>query len=181
MTIAQIDISNGSVAVKKVVHVYQYTCCTFRKSWYICKSNKSLGNSLAYLNLCGYYAVRCPMLKEDHFSFVTLQNARAGFIYGCFLAGRCWSSELLKLTSWKSSQFTFHFRNDANIIKYFQKVWHEMKGIFLPILPLCSPIFRHSQLSNQSQINYFWKDIQIQVAKLQPSCCSNLRNIYSYI
>ena len=79
------------------------------------------------------------------------------------------------------SQFTFHFRNDANIIKYFQKVWHEMKGIFLPILPLCSPIFRHSQLSNQSQIKYFWKDIQIQVAKLQPSCCSNLRNIYSYI
>ena len=45
--------------------------------------------SLAYLNLCGYYAVCCPMPKEDHFSFVTLQNARAGFIYGCFLAGRC--------------------------------------------------------------------------------------------
>ena len=105
MTIAQIDIPNRSVAVKKVVHVYQYTCCTIGKNWYICKSNKSLGNSLAYLNLCCLcYAVRCPMPKEDHFSFVTLQNARAGFICGCFLAGRCWSSELLKLTSWKSSQ-----------------------------------------------------------------------------
>ena len=105
MTIAQIDIPNRSVAVKKVVHVYQYTCCTIGKSWYVCQSNKSLGNSLAYLNLCCLcYAVRCPMPKEDHFSFVTLQNARPGFICGCFLAGRCWSSELLKLTSWKSSQ-----------------------------------------------------------------------------
>ena len=31
-SIAQIDIPNRSVAVKKVVHVYQYTCCTIGKS-----------------------------------------------------------------------------------------------------------------------------------------------------
>ena len=87
MTIAQIDIPNRSVAVKKEVHVYQYTCCTFRKSLYICTTNKSLGNSLAYLSLCGYYAGRCLMPIEDHFGFVTLQNARAGFICGCFWLG----------------------------------------------------------------------------------------------
>ena len=36
------------------------------------------------------------MPKEEHFNFVTRQNARAGFIYGCFVGGRSWSSELLK-------------------------------------------------------------------------------------
>ena len=59
------------------------------------------------------------------------------------------------------SQFTVHFPNDANIIKYLLVVtfnkcgMSEMKGIFLPILPLCSPIFRHSQLGYQSQKKYF--------------------------
>ena len=37
------------------------------------------------------------------------------------------------------SQFTFHFRNHANIIKYFQQVWHEMKGIFCPFFLYVAP------------------------------------------
>ena len=29
--------------------------------------------------------------------------------------------------------------NKVSTFCHFQQVWHEMKGIFLPILPLCSP------------------------------------------
>ena len=97
-------------------------------------------------------------------------------VYRCFHCESVW----LTISVYGSfSQRRKH--NKVSTCCYFQQVWHEMKGIFLPILPLCSPIFRHSQLGNQSQKKYFWKHIQLQVAKLHTSCCSNLRNIYSYI
>ena len=66
----------------------------------------------------------------------------------------------VRVTQYLSLRFRFSQRRKHNKVStccYFQQVWHEMKGSFLPILPLCSPIFRHSQLSNQSQIKYFLK------------------------
>ena len=95
---------------------------------------------------------------------------------------RCFHCESVWLTFSVYGSFSQRRKhNNVSTFCYFQQVWHEMKGIFLPILPLCSPIIRDSQLGNQSQKKYFWKHIQLQVAKLQTSCCSNLRNIYSYI
>ena len=88
---------------------------------------------------------------------------------------RCFHCESVWLTISVYGSFSQRRKhNNVSTCCYFQQVWHVC-------LPLCSPLIRHSQLSNQSQKKYFWKHIQLQVAKLQTSCCSNLRNIYSYI
>ena len=82
-------------------------------------------------------------------------------VYCCFHCESVWLT---------NSVYGSDLPNDADIIKYllvliFNKCSMKWNAFVLSILPLCCPIFRHSQLGNRSQRRYFWKHIQLQFAR----------------